>query len=215
MPPFQNNIVNPAAVVADSLHQSGIKQSRKKVYLIGGQGIRDELKEFRIECFGDGPDSVDNQPDKNVFIYDLKLDEKMEHVGAVVVGYEKYFNYIKLMKAANYLQVAFAIWRVPLFQNEKCLFLATNEDETCPGPNPNTIIPDAGPIIAAVKVATGREPLVVGKPNTPAFDYIRRRWNIDPERTLMVGDRYDERFKAFLFLRTFKFWTATNGQGLC
>jgi phosphoglycolate phosphatase len=63
------------------------------------------LDDLGIECFGHGPDSVENQPDKNVFIYDLKLDEHPDNVGAVVVGYEKHFNYIKLMKAANYLQV--------------------------------------------------------------------------------------------------------------
>lgn len=76
-----------------------------------------------------------------------------------------------------------------MLQEEDCLFVATNEDETCPGPNPNTVIPDAGPLVAAVKSASGREPLVVGKPNTPAFDYIERRWSIDPERTMMIGDR--------------------------
>lgn len=43
--------------------------------------------------------------------------------------------------------------------------------------------------MAAVRCASGREPITVGKPNTPAFDYIRRRWNIDPERTMMIGDR--------------------------
>jgi hypothetical protein len=37
----------------------------------------------------------------------LELEEHRENVGAVVVGYEKYFNYLKLMKAANYLQVRF------------------------------------------------------------------------------------------------------------
>jgi len=37
----------------------------------------------------------------------LELEEHPENVGAVVVGYEKYFNYLKLMKAANYLQVSF------------------------------------------------------------------------------------------------------------
>jgi len=173
----KKSIVNPAAVVADTLFRAGLAESNKKVYLIGCQGVKDELDDLGIECFGHGPDSVENQPDKNVFLYDLKLDEHPDNVGAVVVGYEKHFNYIKLMKAANYLQ------------DEDCHFVATNEDETCPGPNPNIIIPDAGPIIAAVKVASGREPLVVGKPNTPAFEYICRRWKINPGRTIMIGDR--------------------------
>uniref|UniRef100_A0A914YVN5 Phosphoglycolate phosphatase n=1 Tax=Panagrolaimus superbus TaxID=310955 RepID=A0A914YVN5_9BILA len=57
------------------------------------------------------------------------------------------------------------------------------------GPNPNVIIPDAGPILAAVQTAANREALVVGKPNTPAYDYICRRWKINPSRTIMIGDR--------------------------
>lgn len=175
----KNTIVNPAAVVADALHRSGIAEQQKKVYLIGGQGVKDELDELEIEYFGDGPDPVDRQPaaQNQAFLYDIELDEDTENVGAVVVGYEKYFNYLKLMKAANYLQ------------DDQCLFVATNEDETCPGPNPSICIPDAGPLVAAVKVAAGREPLVVGKPNTSSFDYICRRWNIDPKRTMMIGDR--------------------------
>lgn len=175
----KQTIVNPAAVVADTLNRSGIKEQNKKVYLIGGQGVKDELTELDIEYFGDGPDPVENQESaKNAaFLYDIELEEDLDQVGAVVVGYEKHFNYLKLMKAANYLQ------------EEECLFVATNEDETCPGPNPNTVIPDAGPLVAAVKTAAGREPLVVGKPNTPAFEYIQRRWNVDPTRTMMIGDR--------------------------
>ncbi|KAH7696777.1 Protein F44E7.2 [Aphelenchoides avenae] len=176
----KNSIVNPAAVVADTLHRAGLGEQQKKVYLIGSQGVKDELTDVGIEFFGDGPDPVDRQASARTgaaFLYDIDLEEEVEQVGAVVVGYEKYFNYLKLMKAANYLQ------------EEDCLFVATNEDETCPGPNPNTVIPDAGPLVAAVKSASGREPLVVGKPNTPAFDYIERRWSIDPERTMMIGDR--------------------------
>ena len=93
------------------------------------------------------------------------------------MGYEKHFNYHKLMKAANYLQ------------HDHCLFVATNEDETCPGPKPDVVIPDAGPLVAALRCASGREPITVGKPNTPAFDFICARWKINPSRTLMVGDR--------------------------
>ena len=175
----KHSIVNPAAVVADTLHRSGINETDKKVYLIGGQGIQDELEELDIEYFGVGRDSIDNQESSknSAFLFDIELDENKEDVGAVVVGYEKYFNYLKLMKAANYLQ------------NKNCLFIATNEDETCPGPNPEVLIPDAGPLVAAVKNASGREPLVVGKPNRSAFDYICRRWKIDPLTTIMIGDR--------------------------
>jgi phosphoglycolate phosphatase len=175
----KNSIVNPAAVVADTLAREGLGERQKKVYLIGSQGIKDELDDLGIEYFGDGPDPIENQAaaQSGAFLYDIDLEEEVDQVGAVVVGYEKYFNYLKLMKAANYLQ------------EEDCLFVATNEDETCPGPNPNTVIPDAGPLVAAVKSASGRDPLVVGKPNTPAFDYIQRRWTIDPKRTIMIGDR--------------------------
>lgn len=175
----KHSIVNPAAVVADTLHRAGLHKQNKKVYLIGGQGVKDELEDLDIEYFGTGPDPVDKQESSKgaAFLYDIDLEEETENVGAVVVGYEKYFNYLKLMKAANYLQ------------DEDCLFVATNEDETCPGPNPSICIPDAGPLVAAVKTAAGREPLVVGKPNTPAFDYICRRWQIDPSKTMMIGDR--------------------------
>uniref|UniRef100_A0A183C5E0 HAD-like protein n=1 Tax=Globodera pallida TaxID=36090 RepID=A0A183C5E0_GLOPA len=179
--------------------------SDKKVYMIGGQGIKDEMDELDIDHFGDGPDPVDEQPASkgSAFLYELELEEKMERVGAVVVGYEKYFNYLKLMKAANYLR------------NEDCLFVATNEDETCPGPNPETVIPDAGPLVAAVRTASGRDPHVVGKPNTPAFDYICRRWTIDPRRTLMVGDRLntDVKFGNDHGLRTMLVLSGCHGVG--
>lgn len=172
----KEGIVNPAAVVADLLAREGLKQMKKKVYMIGAQGVRDELDEVGVEYFGHGPEPADNS-DGSAFMFDIELDIPTDEVGAVVVGYEKHFNYHKLMKAANYLQ------------EKDCLFVATNEDETCPGPNPNVVIPDAGPLVAAVKVASGRDPVTVGKPNTPAFDYICRRWKIDESRTMMVGDR--------------------------
>ncbi|KAF7632699.1 hypothetical protein Mgra_00007917 [Meloidogyne graminicola] len=202
----EHNIVNPAAVVADLIHRSDLASEGKKVYLIGSQGVKDELKLLNIDYFGDGIDPVDAQPASKgqAFLYELELEEHPENVGAVVVGYEKYFNYLKLMKAANYLQ------------NEDCLFLATNEDETCPGPNPETVIPDAGPLVAAVKTASGREPLTVGKPNTPAFEYICRRWgvdSIDPRRTLMIGDRVntDVKFGRDHGLRTLLVLSGCHG----
>ncbi|GMS78456.1 hypothetical protein PENTCL1PPCAC_631, partial [Pristionchus entomophagus] len=172
----KESLVNPAAVVAEVLALSGMQNSGKKVYLIGAQGVRDELDAVGIEYFGFGPEPEDLS-DGSAFMFDIDLEIPSEDVGAVVVGYEKHFNYHKLMKAAIYLQ------------ESDCLFIATNEDETCPGPNPNFVTPDAGPLVAAVRCASGRDPITVGKPNKPAFDYICRRWKIDPNRTMMVGDR--------------------------
>lgn len=133
------------------------------------------MDELGIEYFGHGPDLQDG--DDTTFLLDIDLEVDPTEVGAVVVGYDKHFNYHKLMKAANYLQ------------QPHCLFLATNEDETCPGSKPHIVIPDAGPLVAAVRCASGREPTVMGKPYTPAYDYIKRQWNIDPERTMIIGDR--------------------------
>lgn len=176
----EENIVNPAAVIIDLLEQ--IKYPiQKSVYLIGSDGLHEELTKAGIICFGHGPDPMHDKDfdddvflDKNAFLY---RDHFKKDVGAVIVGFEKYFNYVKLIKAANYLQ------------NENCLFLGTNEDETSPGPYEKTVIPDTGPILAAVKLASGREPLVIGKPHATAFEYISKRWKLSPERTFMVGDR--------------------------
>ncbi|VDK83439.1 unnamed protein product [Cylicostephanus goldi] len=124
-------IVNPAAVVADTLYRAGLSKNGKKVYLIGAKGLNDEMDNLGIPYFGHGP-QLEDDSDDSAIMYAIKLEEEPSKVGAVVVGYDRYFNYQKLMKAANYLQ------------QRRCLFLATNEDETCPGPNPSIIIPDAG-----------------------------------------------------------------------
>jgi hypothetical protein len=67
-------------------------------------------------------DPVDGQPASkgSAFLYDIELEEEPENVGAVVVGYEKYFNYLKLMKSANYLRVC--LGTIPHFPPQLYLF---------------------------------------------------------------------------------------------
>jgi len=173
------NIVNSAAIAANLLE--GFKAQGKQVYLIGTQGIRDELDQLGVQYFGHGADVIDQSDavqkaanTDDTFVFDIVLEK---NVGAVLVSYEKYFNYLKLLKATNYLR------------DRNCLFIATNEDETVPGPNPDLVIPDAGPLVAAIRCASGRQPIVVGKPHRPAFDFLYRKWRLNPARTLMIGDR--------------------------
>ncbi|KAE9420438.1 hypothetical protein Angca_007365, partial [Angiostrongylus cantonensis] len=100
-----------------------------------------------------------------------------EDVGAVVVGFDENFNYEKMMKAANYLK------------NQKCLFLATNDDAVFSSQKKDIIVPDTGkPIIYYLKKlkASNREAIVIGKPHRPVFDYVKKKWHIDETRTMMI-----------------------------
>ena len=45
-------------------------------------------------------------------------------------------------------------------------------------------------MVAAVKTAAGREPIVMGKPHPPMFEVVKKAHpDINPERTIMIGDR--------------------------
>ncbi|TDV36624.1 HAD-IIA family hydrolase [Actinophytocola oryzae] len=67
------------------------------------------------------------------------------------------------------------------------LWVACNVDPTLPterGP-----LPGNGSLVAALRTATGSEPVVAGKPATPLMDEAQR--SADAERPLVVGDRMD------------------------
>ncbi|VDO52343.1 unnamed protein product [Haemonchus placei] len=203
-----------------------------------------------IEYFGQGPDILEPQG-KEVIVLNTDLAVKREEVCAVVVGFDKHFNYKKMMKAANYLR------------DPSCLFLATNDDATFSCQNQDIVVPDAGmaqttkvicsatapcslitriipsetchaydvnegrrllnefepvvllvplmsstnskvtqtlvnsnlhnsiagAIVASVSKASTREPVIVGKPYLPAFEFIKSKWKINESRTMMICSR--------------------------
>ena len=66
-------------------------------------------------------------------------------------------------------------------------WFASNPDTTFP--TPRGLAPGNGAFVQAVAMATGREPVVAGKPSTPIFDEARRRTGATSP--VMVGDRID------------------------
>jgi 4-nitrophenyl phosphatase len=104
---------------------------------------------------------------------------------AVMVGLHLDFDYERLRVAAGAVRSG-------------ARFVATNDDATYPtaeGP-----IPGGGAIVAAVAVASGRPPVVAGKPHAPMVDLVRGRLG---EGGVMVGDRpeTDGRFAVALGYR--------------
>jgi 4-nitrophenyl phosphatase len=68
-------------------------------------------------------------------------------------------------------------------------FIGTNSDLSYP--SERGLLPGAGSILALLTAATGVEPTVIGKPNPGMYDQAIRRLGLQPEQTMMVGDRYD------------------------
>ena len=44
-------------------------------------------------------------------------------------------------------------------------------------------------MVTAVAVASGRKPIVMGKPSRQVFEALRLKHGLDPTRTVMVGDK--------------------------
>ncbi len=66
-------------------------------------------------------------------------------------------------------------------------WIATNNDWTLP--TERGMAPGNGTLVSAVHLATGRMPMVAGKPERALFDLARERF--DSKNPLMIGDRLD------------------------
>lgn len=93
-----------------------------------------------------------------------------------MVGFDQHISYPKIVKAATYLN------------NPDVFFVGTNTDERFPTKS-DIVVPGNGAIIKAIETCAFRDAFVVGKPNSYVADYIISEHNVDPKRTLMIGDR--------------------------
>jgi glycerol 3-phosphatase-2 len=92
-------------------------------------------------------------------------------VHAVVCGFHRDFDFDRLDRAAAAVRAG-------------ARFVATNLDATYPGED--RVLPGAGSIVAAVATASGRRPLVAGKPAPATVALVHERLG---RVGIMVGDR--------------------------
>ena len=95
--------------------------------------------------------------------------------GAVVVGFDTTLTYERLCRAAYWIGTDLP-------------FLATHPDLVCPTDEP-TILVDCGAICACLTAATGRQPIVLGKPEPSMLLDLCARLGLSIEQVAMVGDR--------------------------
>lgn len=92
---------------------------------------------------------------------------------SVVAGMDRHLEYERIARAAEAVRSG-------------ARFIAANVDPTFP--TATGLIPGAGAVVAAIAVASGREPEVAGKPNIAIRDLVKR--SVGPN-AWVVGDRID------------------------
>uniref|UniRef100_T1PII0 Haloacid dehalogenase-like hydrolase n=1 Tax=Musca domestica TaxID=7370 RepID=T1PII0_MUSDO len=143
----------------------------KKAYVIGSEGITKELDAVGIDHNKVGPEHMPG----SLLQYLSNNFELEDDIGAVLVGFDEYFSFPKMTKAASYLS------------RPECLFIATNTDERFP--MPNMVVPGTGSFVRAIETCAERKATVIGKPNVAMCEHLINNGTIVPERTLMIGDR--------------------------
>jgi phosphoglycolate phosphatase len=161
----EKEIVCSAFVAANYLKENNFQG---KLYVVGSKGIGGELDQVNIKHIGVGPD---DEPFDNF----SPLDPE---VTGIIVGFDRNFSYTKMFKACSYIALG-------------CKFYATNDDANVPSPVSGYILPGTGTMVKAIQTGSGVDPLVFGKPHHHTFTVLQHIHNINPKRSIMIGDRLE------------------------
>lgn len=103
------------------------------------------------------------------------VKERGQDIDFVVLGFDTTLTYEKLWIACEYLSKGIS-------------YIATHPDFNCPLDG-GKFMPDAGAMMAFIKASTGREPIVIGKPNRYIVDAILDKYSLEKKELAIVGDR--------------------------
>jgi 4-nitrophenyl phosphatase len=157
-------IVTSTSATIDHLH-AHLPEVRS-VLAVGAPGMMVELRGagFRVTPVSDGaPADYDGGP----------LPARHD---AVVAGLDQAIDYRRVAIAATAIRAG-------------ARFVATNADARYPVPA--GFLPGAGSTVAALRVASGVEPLVIGKPEPGMFSAILEAAGVAPGEALAIGDNAD------------------------
>lgn len=104
------------------------------------------------------------------------VTDTLDEVDCIVMGFDTELTFRKLH------DVSFLLATRP-----ELPYIATNPDLVCPTEFGS--VPDCGSVCIGIKNATGREPIVIGKPSPLMPQLAMDKLGIGPEHTCVVGDR--------------------------
>ena len=139
----------------------------RRVLALGAAGLDRELRDVGLEVVSAG------------HVAERMAKEGLDgwaaagHPDAVVAGLDPQLTYMRLAAAADCVRAG-------------ARFIATNRDPIYP--TERGLRPGAGSVIAAIEVASGVAPLVIGKPEPLLMAEAARAGGADPRDAVVIGD---------------------------
>ncbi len=168
-----NNSTKTREMFAEKLGKMGIKVSPERIITSSyatAEYLRERYNEGRAIIIGEK--GIEEET-RRIGWEVLPLEE-WKRATHVLVGMDRTLTYDKLKAGC-------------LAINNGARFVATNNDVNFP--SEEGLIPGAGSMVAALEAATGKKAFVVGKPNEPYIEIIRRV--LGEGEYWVIGDRVD------------------------
>ena len=168
-----NNSSKSVNAYIEKLAKLGIPATRED-FITSSQATAYYLKKYHRgqKLYVCGTRSLAEELEGEGFTVTTNLDE----VDCVVMGFDTELTFQKLWDVSKLL-----------LTRKDLPYIATNPDLVCPTEFGS--VPDCGSVCIGIKNATGREPIVIGKPTPLMPQLAMDKWGVTPENTAVIGDR--------------------------
>ena len=168
-----NNSSKSVADYVKKLAKMGISATRDD-FITSSQATAYYLKEHHQgqTLYVCGTRSLIEELESEGFVTTANIDE----AECVVMGFDTELTFQKLWDVSKIL-----------LTKKDIPYIATNPDLVCPTEFGS--VPDCGSVCIGIKNATGREPVVIGKPSALMPELAMAKWGYSKEETVVIGDR--------------------------